>query len=630
MNTPILDSIQLPHNLRDLPLEQLPQLASELRTFLLDSVGKTGGHFASNLGVIELTIALHYVYNTPIDHLVWDVGHQSYPHKILTGRKNRMSSIRQYGGLAGFPKRSESQYDDFGVGHSSTSIGAALGMAVADKLSGSDARSVAIIGDGAMTAGQAFEALNCAGDMDANLLVILNDNEMSISPNVGALPKYLASHVMRDMRGMLHEIKQHSNKVLDKLPAVKEIAEKAETKFKAIANEGSHIKQSLSLFENFGFDYTGAVNGHDVIQLVEILRELRNRKGAQLLHIITKKGHGYKPAENDPVKYHAIGKTPTPENISGSLKTANKPKPTYTQIFGQWLCDQAAADEKLVAITPAMREGSGLVEFEQQFPTRYFDVGIAEQHAITFAAGLACQGVKPVVAIYSTFLQRGYDQLLHDVALQNLPVLFAIDRAGIVGADGPTHAGAYDLSYLRCVPNMVIATPSDENECRLLLSTCYQLNQPSAVRYPRGSGCGAEVSGSLKTVELGKGVIRKQGEKIALIAFGSMVQPALRVAETLNATVADMRFVKPIDVDLIRQLAQTHDFIVCLEENAEMGGAGSAVLETMAQQGCLKPTLLCGIPDVVTEHGDSAKILDNLDLSAEKLLVKIQNWQKLN
>ena len=630
MNTPILDSIQLPHNLRDLPLEQLPQLASELRTFLLDSVGKTGGHFASNLGVIELTIALHYVYNTPIDHLVWDVGHQSYPHKILTGRKNRMSSIRQYGGLAGFPKRSESQYDDFGVGHSSTSIGAALGMAVADKLSGNDARSVAIIGDGAMTAGQAFEALNCAGDMDANLLVILNDNEMSISPNVGALPKYLASHVMRDMRGMLHEIKQHSNKVLDKLPAVKEIAEKAETKFKAIANEGSHIKQSLSLFENFGFDYTGAVNGHDVIQLVEILRELRNRKGAQLLHIITKKGHGYKLAENDPVKYHAIGKTPTPENISGSLKTANKPKPTYTQIFGQWLCDQAAADEKLVAITPAMREGSGLVEFEQQFPTRYFDVGIAEQHAITFAAGLACQGVKPVVAIYSTFLQRGYDQLLHDVALQNLPVLFAIDRAGIVGADGPTHAGAYDLSYLRCVPNMVIATPSDENECRLLLSTCYQLNQPSAVRYPRGSGCGAEVSGSLKTVELGKGVIRKQGEKIALVAFGSMVQPALRVAETLNATVADMRFVKPIDVDLIRQLAQAHDFIVCLEENAEMGGAGSAVLETMAQQGCLKPTLLCGIPDVVTEHGDSAKILDNLDLSAEKLLVKIQNWQKLN
>lgn len=630
MNTPILDSIQLPHNLRDLPLEQLPQLASELRTFLLDSVGKTGGHFASNLGVIELTIALHYVYNTPIDHLVWDVGHQSYPHKILTGRKNRMSSIRQYGGLAGFPKRSESQYDDFGVGHSSTSIGAALGMAVADKLSGSDARSVAIIGDGAMTAGQAFEALNCAGDMDANLLVILNDNEMSISPNVGALPKYLASHVMRDMRGMLHEIKQHSNKVLDKLPAVKEIAEKAETKFKAIANEGSHIKQSLSLFENFGFDYTGAVNGHDVIQLVEILRELRNRKGAQLLHIITKKGHGYKLAENDPVKYHAIGKTPTPENISGNLKTANKPKPTYTQIFGQWLCDQAAADEKLVAITPAMREGSGLVEFEQQFPTRYFDVGIAEQHAITFAAGLACQGVKPVVAIYSTFLQRGYDQLLHDVALQNLPVLFAIDRAGIVGADGPTHAGAYDLSYLRCVPNMVIATPSDENECCLLLSTCYQLNQPSAVRYPRGSGCGAEVSGSLKTVELGKGVIRKQGEKIALVAFGSMVQPALRVAETLNATVADMRFVKPIDVDLIRQLAQTHDFIVCLEENAEMGGAGSAVLETMAQQGCLKPTLLCGIPDVVTEHGDSAKILDNLDLSAEKLLVKIQNWQKLN
>lgn len=626
MNTPILDSIQLPHNLRDLPLEQLPQLASELRTFLLDSVGKTGGHFASNLGVIELTIALHYVYNTPIDHLVWDVGHQSYPHKILTGRKNRMSSIRQYGGLAGFPKRSESQYDDFGVGHSSTSIGAALGMAVADKLSGSDARSVAIIGDGAMTAGQAFEALNCAGDMDANLLVILNDNEMSISPNVGALPKYLASHVMRDMRGMLHEIKQHSNKVLDKLPAVKEIAEKAETKFKAIANEGSHIKQSLSLFENFGFDYTGAVNGHDVIQLVEILRELRNRKGAQLLHIITKKGHGYKLAENDPVKYHAIGKTPTPENISGSLKTANKPKPTYTQIFGQWLCDQAAADEKLVAITPAMREGSGLVEFEQQFPTRYFDVGIAEQHAITFAAGLACQGVKPVVAIYSTFLQRGYDQLLHDVALQNLPVLFAIDRAGIVGADGPTHAGAYDLSYLRCVPNMVIATPSDENECRLLLSTCYQLNQPSAVRYPRGSGCGAEVSGSLKTVELGKGVIRKQGEKIALVAFGSMVQPALRVAETLNATVADMRFVKPIDIEMINVLAQTHDYLVTLEENAIQGGAGSAVAEVLNSSGKSTALLQLGLPDYFIPQATQQEALKDLGLDSKGIEEKILHF----
>ncbi len=627
MNTPLLDKIHSPKDLRELPREQLPQLATELREFLLDSVGKTGGHFASNLGVIELTIALHYVYDTPHDHLVWDVGHQSYPHKILTGRKDRMGSIRQYGGLAGFPKRSESEYDDFGVGHSSTSIGAALGMAVADQLSGSMARSVAIIGDGAMTAGQAFEALNCAGDMDVNLLVILNDNEMSISPNVGALPKYLARNVMRDFGSVLHELKHQSAKVLDKLPAVKEIAVKAEHTIKAFANESEHIKQSLSLFENFGFDYTGAIDGHNVIQLVEILTELRNRKGPQLLHIITKKGNGYKLAENDPVKYHAIGKTPVAETVSGSQPAApSTPKPTYTQIFGQWLCDQAAADEKLVAITPAMREGSGLVEFEQQFPTRYFDVGIAEQHAVTFAAGLACQGAKPVVAIYSTFLQRGYDQLLHDVALQNLPVLFAIDRAGIVGADGPTHAGAYDLSFLRCVPNMVIATPSDENECRLLLSTCYQLNQPTAVRYPRGTGCGAAVSGSLNTVPVGQGVVRRQGEKLAMLAFGSMVHTSLEVAESLNATVADMRFVKPIDEDLIVKLAQSHDYIVCVEENAVAGGAGSAVLEVLAKHGCLKPTLLCGIPDVVTEHGDHAKILDDLQLSSNQLLAKINGW----
>lgn len=624
MNTPLLDQIHSPYDLRQLSVDQLPQVANELREFLLDSVGKTGGHFASNLGVIELTTALHYVYHTPKDHIVWDVGHQSYPHKILTGRKNRMNSIRQFGGLAGFPKRSESEYDDFGVGHSSTSIGAALGMAVADKLSGSTARSVAVIGDGAMTAGQAFEALNCAGDMDVNLLVILNDNEMSISPNVGALPKYLARNVMRDFGGVLHEIKQHSTKVLEKLPAtVKEIAEKAETKFKAIASESEHIKQSLSLFENFGFEYTGAIDGHNLPQLIEVLTELRQRKGPQLLHIITKKGQGYKLAENDPVKYHAIGKTPA-VNLSGSLNEV--PKPTYTQIFSQWLCDQASADDRLVAITPAMREGSGLVAFEQHFPKRYFDVGIAEQHAITFAAGLACGGMKPVVAIYSTFLQRGYDQLLHDVALQNLPVLFAIDRAGIVGADGPTHAGVYDLSFLRCVPNMVIAAPSDENECRLLLSTCYQLAQPTAVRYPRGTGCGASVSGSLKTVEVGRGVIRLHGEKVAFIAFGSMVQPSLMVAQNLGATVADMRFVKPLDEDLIVQLAQSHDYLVCVEENAEMGGAGSAVLEVLAKRGCLKPTLLCAIPDIVTEHGDSQILLENMMLSAQTLTQKVTNW----
>lgn len=627
MNTPLLDQITLPADLRALKPEQLPQAAAELRAFLLESVGKTGGHFASNLGAVELTVALHYVYDTPHDHLVWDVGHQSYPHKILTGRKERMHTIRQYGGLAGFPKRSESEYDDFGVGHSSTSIGAALGMAVADKLAGSNARSVAIIGDGAMTAGQAFEALNCAGDMDVDLLVILNDNEMSISPNVGALPKYLARNVMRDMRGVLHGIKHQSAKVLEKLPApVKEIAQKAEDTIKAMASESEHIQQSLSLFENFGFQYTGAIDGHNIEQLVAVLRELRGRKGPQLLHVITKKGQGYKLAENDPVKYHAIGKTPAAGQSAGSLK----PQPTYTDIFSQWINDQAAADPRLVAITPAMREGSGLVAFEQNFPTRYFDVGIAEQHAITFAAGLACQGVKPVVAIYSTFLQRGYDQLLHDVALQNLPVLFAIDRAGIVGADGPTHAGAYDLSFLRCVPNMVIAAPSDENECRLLLSTCYALNAPAAVRYPRGSGSGTEVSAGLDTVPVGKGMVRRQGQKTALIAFGSMVAPALAIAEELDASVADMRFVKPLDTDLLDQLAQSHDYLVCLEENAVCGGAGSAVLEYLAQTGSLKPVLLCGIPDVVTEHGDSGKILDDLALSANRLRQKISDWLAQN
>ena len=623
--TPLLDTIATPADIRRLAPEQLPQLAQELRAFLLESVGKTGGHFASNLGVVELTIALHYVFETPQDHLVWDVGHQSYPHKILTGRKDRMHTIRQFGGLAGFPKRSESEYDDFGVGHSSTSIGAALGMAVADRLSGSNARSVAVIGDGAMTAGQAFEALNNAGDMKVNLLVVLNDNEMSISPNVGALPKYLARNVMRDMRGVLHEIKQHSTKVLDKLPAsVKEMAQKAEHTIKTIASESEHVQQSLSLFENFGFAYTGAVDGHNIGQLVSVLKELRKREGPQLLHIITKKGHGYQLAENDPVKYHAIGKQPAPEPAGATQK--QPAPPTYTQVFGQWLCDQAAADQRLVAITPAMREGSGLVEFEQRFPDRYFDVGIAEQHAVTFAAGLACQGIKPVVAIYSTFLQRAYDQLLHDVALQNLPVLFAIDRAGIVGADGPTHAGAYDLSFLRCVPNMVIAAPSDENECRLLLSTCYQLDQPTAVRYPRGAGCGAAVESSLHTVEVGKGVVRRQGKKTAIIAFGSMVQPALAAAEALDATVADMRFVKPIDEDLLATLAQSHDYLVCVEENAQAGGAGSAVLEVLAAQGNLKPTLLCGIPDIVTEHGDSAILLDNMALGTGSLQRKIEQW----
>ena len=625
MKTSLLDQIQSPKDLKKLSIAQLPEAAQELRAFLLDSISKTGGHFASNLGAVELTIALHYVYDAPHDHLVWDVGHQTYPHKILTGRRDRMHTMRQYGGLAGFPKRSESEYDVFGVGHSSTSIGAALGMAAADRLSGSDAKSVAIIGDGAMTAGQAFEALNNAGDMeDIDLLVILNDNEMSISHNVGALPKHLARHVMRDFRSVLHEIKSQSAKVLDKLPApVKEMAEKAEKTIKTMASESEHVQQNLSLFENFGFSYTGAVDGHNVEQLVSVLRELRSKTGPRLLHVITKKGQGYKLAENDPVKYHAIGKTPAAgSSVSGSLKTP----PTYTEVFADWLADQARADSRLTVITPAMTEGSGLVAFAKEFPDRCFDVGIAEQHAVTFAAGMACAGAKPVVAIYSTFLQRAYDQLLHDVALQNLPVLFAVDRAGIVGADGPTHAGVYDFSYLRCVPNMVVAAPSDEQECRLLLSSCYALDRPAAVRYPRSTGIGLELPHSLETVAIGKGVVRRRGKGIALIAFGSMVQPALAVAEELDATVADMRFVKPMDDALLAELAQSHDYLVCVEENAVQGGAGSAVLESLAAQGSLKPTLLCGIPDQVTGHGDTARLLDEMGLSADALLRRIRTW----
>ncbi|MDO5640155.1 MAG: 1-deoxy-D-xylulose-5-phosphate synthase [Neisseria sp.] len=623
-HTPLLDLVDEPQDLRRLDKKQLPQLSAELRAFLLESVGKTGGHFASNLGAVELTVALHYVYHTPEDKLVWDVGHQSYPHKILTGRKARMHTMRQYGGLAGFPKRAESEYDAFGVGHSSTSIGAALGMAVADKLAGNGRRSVAIIGDGAMTAGQAFEALNCAGDMDVDLLVVLNDNEMSISPNVGALPKYLARNVVRDMHGLLSSIKAQSSKVLGALPGAMEIAQKVEHKIKSMASESEHIKQSLSLFENFGFHYTGPIDGHDVEHLVEVLQDLKSRKGPQLLHVITKKGQGYKLAENDPVKYHAVS-TLTKD---GDAPTAPvpPPKPTYTQIFGQWLCDQAEADKRLVAITPAMREGSGLVEFERRFPERYFDVGIAEQHAVTFAGGLACEGAKPVVAIYSTFLQRGYDQLVHDVALQNLPVLFAIDRAGIVGADGPTHAGVYDLSFLRCIPNMVIAAPSDEAECRLLLATCYQLDAPSAVRYPRGSGNGATVSDGLDTVPVGKGIIKRRGRQTAIIAFGSMVQPALAAAENLDATVADMRFVKPIDEALILDLAREHDYLVTVEENAVEGGAGSAVLEVLARHKILKPVLPLGIPDTVTNHGDPKRLMADLGLDAQHIRQQIENW----
>ncbi|ORF38112.1 1-deoxy-D-xylulose-5-phosphate synthase [Snodgrassella alvi] len=620
--TPLLDTIDLPQDVRRLQKTQLPKLANELRAYLLESVSKTGGHFASNLGAIELTVALHYVYQTPYDHLIWDVGHQSYPHKILTGRKQRMNTMRQCGGLAGFPKRSESEYDVFGVGHSSTSIGAALGMAVADKLQHKTNRSVAIIGDGAMTAGQAFEALNNAGDMDIDLLVILNDNEMSISPNVGALPKYLAKNPLHDVKDLVKSIKHKSEKVLSLVPGALDVAQRVENKIKGLIEE-STSSETLSLFDNFGFTYSGPVDGHDVIQLVDVLQEMRSRKGPQLLHIITKKGHGYKLAENDPVAFHAVSAFDPQQGLHSSAEAA---KPTYTQIFSQWIIDQAAADNKLLAITPAMREGSGLVEFEKLYPERYFDVGIAEQHAVTFAAGLACEQMKPVVAIYSTFLQRAYDQLIHDVALQNLPVLFAIDRGGIVGADGPTHAGVYDLSYLRCVPNLVIAVPSDERECRLLLSSCYQLNQPAAVRYPRGTGTGIEAGSDLATVAIGKGVVRRKGSKIALVAFGSMVQPALTVANAIDATVADMRFVKPLDTELLVQLAAEHDYIVTLEENSKIGGAGSAVLEALVQHKLTKPVLTLGIPDIVTEHGDTARLLAQMGLSAEKIQQQILQW----
>lgn len=620
--TPLLDTIDLPQDVRRLQKTQLPELADELRAYLLESVSKTGGHFASNLGAVELTVALHYVYQTPYDHLIWDVGHQSYPHKILTGRKQRMSTMRQCGGLAGFPKRSESEYDVFGVGHSSTSIGAALGMAVADKLQHKTNRSVAIIGDGAMTAGQAFEALNNAGDMDIDLLVILNDNEMSISPNVGALPKYLAKNPLHDVKDLVKSIKHKSEKVLSLVPGALDVAQRVENKIKGLIEE-STSSETLSLFDNFGFTYSGPVDGHDVIQLVDVLQEMRSRKGPQLLHIITKKGHGYKLAENDPVAFHAVSAFDPQQGLYSSAGAA---KPTYTQIFSQWIIDQAAADNKLLAITPAMREGSGLVEFEKLYPERYFDVGIAEQHAVTFAAGLACEQMKPVVAIYSTFLQRAYDQLIHDVALQNLPVLFAIDRGGIVGADGPTHAGVYDLSYLRCVPNLVIAVPSDERECRLLLSSCYQLNQPAAVRYPRGTGTSIEAGSDLATVAIGKGVVRRKGSKIALVAFGSMVQPALTVANAIDATVADMRFVKPLDTELLVQLAAEHDYIVTLEENSKIGGAGSAVLEALVQHNLTKPVLTLGIPDIVTEHGDTARLLAQMGLSAEKIQQQILQW----
>lgn len=606
----LLNSIESPAAIRDLTRKELHVLAVELRDFLIESVSKTGGHLASNLGTVELTIALHYVFNTPDDRLVWDVGHQTYPHKILTGRRERMCSMRQLGGLAGFPKREESPYDTFGVGHSSTSISAALGMAAGAMLEGSDRRAVAIIGDGAMTAGMAFEALNNAGAMDSNLLVILNDNDMSISPNVGALTQHLA----KLMSGQFYSTMRRSgSKVLGVVPPLKEFAKKTE----------EHVKGMLTpstLFEAFGFNYIGPIDGHDLNVLVETLSNIRQLKGPQFLHIVTKKGQGYKLAENDPTLYHGVSKFDPSAGLPASKGGA---APTYTQVFSDWLCDMAELDLTLVGITPAMREGSGLVEFERRFPDRYFDVGIAEQHAVTFAAGLACEGWKPVVAIYSTFLQRGYDQLIHDVALQNLPVVFAIDRAGLVGADGPTHAGVYDIAYLRCIPNMIVMTPADENECRQMLFTAMQLNQPVAVRYPRGVGPGVEQKKEMHNLPVGIGEIRRQGSKVAILAFGSMLAPALKAGDALGATVANMRFVKPLDADLVLELAKTHDLLVTVEEGCIMGGAGSAVAECLANAGMAKNLLLLGLPDDYIEHGEHGKLLAQCGLDGAGIQASI-------
>jgi 1-deoxy-D-xylulose-5-phosphate synthase len=602
MPNSLLRTLDAPADLRALAPADLPKLAAELRSFLVDSVAQTGGHLASNLGTVELTIALHYVFDTPRDRIVWDVGHQTYTHKILTGRRDAMAQLRQPGGIAGFPRRAESEYDAFGAGHSSTSISAALGMVEAFRQLGSDQRAVAVIGDGAMTAGMAFEALNNAGATDLPLLVVLNDNDMSISPNVGALNNYLA----KLMSGRFYAAARRAGeKVLSAVPPIKELAKRAEEHMKGMVTPGT-------LFEEFGFNYIGPIDGHDLDVLVETLTNIRQLHGPQFLHVVTKKGKGYPPAETNPCLYHGVSRF----DPSAGVAEKSGGKPTYTQVFGDWLCDMAAADPRLVGITPAMREGSGLVRFSQEHPKRYFDVGIAEQHALTFAAGLACEGLKPVVAIYSTFLQRAYDQLVHDVALQNLPVMLAIDRAGLVGADGPTHAGSFDLSFLRCIPNMLIAAPSDEDECRRLLSTAFLHEGPSAVRYPRGNGRGAAIATTLEPVAVGKGIVRRRGNGVAFLAFGSLVAPALEAAETLDASVADMRFVKPLDIALLRELAASHELLVTLEENAVAGGAGAAVAEAAAELGLHVPLLHLGLPDRFIEHGDHARMLADCGLDA--------------
>jgi 1-deoxy-D-xylulose-5-phosphate synthase len=612
--TSLLSRIDSPADLRRLSRAELQTLATELRAYVLQSVSQTGGHLSSNLGTVELTIALHYVFNTPEDRLVWDVGHQTYAHKILTGRRDRMHTLRQLNGISGFPRRDESEYDTFGTAHSSTSISAALGMALAAKIKGEKRKAVAIIGDGAMSAGMAFEAMNNAGvshgGLHADMLVVLNDNDMSISPPVGALNKYLA----RLMSGKFYATARESAKsVLKNAPPLFELARRFEEHAKGMVVPGT-------IFEEFGFNYVGPIDGHDLDSLIPTLENLRDLPGAQFLHVVTKKGMGYKLAEADPVNYHGPGKF---DPAVGLVKPATAPKTTFTQVFGQWLCDMAEADPKLVGITPAMREGSGMVEFHRRFPQRYHDVGIAEQHAVTFAAGLACEGLKPVVAIYSTFLQRGYDQLIHDVAIQNLPVMFALDRAGLVGADGATHAGAYDIAYLRCIPNMGLIAPADENECRMALSTAYRRDHPVAVRYPRGAGAGVEVQRNLDELPWGRGEVRRKGERIAILAFGTLLYPALTAAERLNATVANMRFIKPLDAELVAELARTHEAIVTLEEGCVMGGAGSAVMEALHAAGLATPVLALGLPDEFIEHGDPVKLMALNGLDADGIATQV-------
>jgi len=613
--TDLLKTIDDPKDLRELSRDQLPKLAAELREFLVDSVAKTGGHLSSNLGTVELTVALHYVFQTPYDRLIWDVGHQSYPHKILTGRRERMDTLRQYGGISGFPRRSESEYDTFGTAHSSTSISAAIGMALGARAQGEKRVAVAVIGDGAMSAGMAFEALNNGGiHKDLPLVVVLNDNDMSISPAVGALNRYLA----RLMSGRFYAAtKKGLDSVLSMAPPLREFAKRLEEHAKGMVVPGT-------IFEEFGFNYIGPIDGHDLDSLVPTLQNVRrlalDGEGPQFLHVVTKKGQGYKLAEADPILYHGPGKFDPAQGIA-TAKPSTPSKKTFTQVFGDWVCDMAEADKRLVAVTPAMREGSGLVDFEARFPDRYFDVGIAEQHAVTFAGGLACEGMKPVVAIYSTFLQRGYDQLIHDVALQDLPVVFAMDRSGLVGADGATHAGAYDIPYLRCIPNMLLMAPADEAECRDLLTTAFKQNHPSAVRYPRGAGVGAVVSKELKELPLGKAEIRRstsglQGKKVAILAFGTLLYPALEVAPDFDATVVNMRFIKPLDVDLVCKMAQEHDLIVTLEEGAVGGGAGSACLEALSVAGIQVPTLVLGLPDRFVDQGDHALLMKECGLDA--------------